>query len=345
MYLRAKLAGSPWDRLPTRISLRKLLRVGQYSGWITLGSTMKRATDRLYAAVDGIYRADGLAFQAAWYPVFQALRDPAALAGLAVSEVAARIGQSHVAVSHVSKKLEAAGWVASAEGEDRRRRVLTLTRRGRALAARLRDLWIALDMVLAERLGTAQCDLLGALAELESELDAGELADEVLSRARMSRTQSVQFESFAPQWADAFAALNFEWLEAHFEVEPHDREVLEDPDTHVIGPGGEILFALLHGEVVGTCALIQTEPSVFELSKMAVTEPCQGLGLGRLLMHRALERFAALGAERLFLESHHSLKPAIALYESCGFRHTPRPAPSVYARADVYMVYRPDTAA
>lgn len=45
--------------------------------------------------------------------------------------------------------------------------------------------------------------------------------------------------------------------------------------------GGAILFALLGDAVVGTCALKQEGEGVFELTKMAVDESHQGLGIGR----------------------------------------------------------------
>jgi hypothetical protein len=46
----------------------------------------------------------------------------------------------------------------------------------------------------------------------------------------------------------------------------------------------------------------------------------------------------------LFLESSSKLGPALALYESSGFEHRPAPRPgSQYARADIYMVWRPSS--
>ena len=78
----------------------------------------------------------------------------------------------------------------------------------------------------------------------------------------------------------------------------------------------------------------------YELTKMAVTTAAQGLGAGRRLGEAVIDRYRALGGTSLYLESHSSLAPALALYESLGFRHSPRPAPSEYARSDVYMEYR-----
>lgn len=58
-------------------------------------------------------------------------------------------------------------------------------------------------------------------------------------------------------------------------------------------------------------------------------------------MCAALDRLALSGAIELYLESHGSLTRALALYESAGFHYDPPADASDYARADVYMVYRP----
>lgn len=79
---------------------------------------------------------------------------------------------------------------------------------------------------------------------------------------------------------------------------------------------------------------------------MAVAPELRGAGIGRKLMLGALDAYRALGGRELFLESSRRLGPALALYESVGFRHRPAPRPGThYARADVYMVWEPDAAA
>lgn len=143
-----------------------------------------------------------------------------------------------------------------------------------------------------------------------------------------------------PRYGDAFGRLNREWLEKYFRVEPVDEPVLDDPDTHILARGGVILYALQDGLAVGTVALKNQGEGVFELTKMAVTQACQGQGLGRQLLGAVVDRFGEIGGSRLYLESNSRLAPALALYESAGFVHESRPEPSDYQRADVYMVFR-----
>ncbi|HZU52462.1 MAG TPA: GNAT family N-acetyltransferase [Holophagaceae bacterium] len=149
----------------------------------------------------------------------------------------------------------------------------------------------------------------------------------------------VEIIPFEPRYRDAFKRLNIAWLEKYFRVEPLDEEVLSDPETRILGPGGHILFARQGEGIVGACALMHEGGGRFELSKMAVDERHQGLGLGRRLLEAAVAKFKELGGTELFLESNSRLAPAIRLYETSGFRHAPRPGASHYERADVYMVY------
>lgn len=162
----------------------------------------------------------------------------------------------------------------------------------------------------------------------------------------MSEPSPIRIVDYAARWREDFARLNIEWLERWFTVEPIDREVLGDPETHILAGGGHVLFAVdADDRAVGTVALKRESEGVYELTKMAVMPEMRGAGVGRLLMHGAIKAFQARGGQELFLESSSKLAPALALYESVGFRHYPAPRPgSHYVRADVYMVWEPGKA-
>ena len=153
----------------------------------------------------------------------------------------------------------------------------------------------------------------------------------------------VRVVGYEPRWRDDFARLNIEWLERWFALEPVDREVLGDPETHILAAGGRILFAVDDGDrALGTVALMRHDDGQVELTKMAVEPKLRGAGIGRRLMAAALESYATMDGGRLFLETNRRLEPAIRLYESVGFRHQPAVRPgSHYQRADVYMVWQP----
>jgi ribosomal protein S18 acetylase RimI-like enzyme len=146
----------------------------------------------------------------------------------------------------------------------------------------------------------------------------------------------ITIREFQPGDEDAFRQLNEEWIVRYFGIEPKDSETINHPQSAILDPGGRIFFAVLDGKCVGCCALVPTGPGEFEVAKMAVTASCQGMGLGRRILGAVIEGARTSGARRLFLETNHTLAPAIHLYESMGFRHM-APIPTKYVRADVFM--------
>jgi putative acetyltransferase len=137
----------------------------------------------------------------------------------------------------------------------------------------------------------------------------------------------------------AFRELNEEWITRYFVLEPKDREVLNNPGGAILLKGGRIFLAFVCGEPVGCVALIPVGGGEYELSKMAVTPRLRGLGIGRRILEHAIAQARAMGAASLFLGSNASLKSAIHLYESVGFRHVPAASlpPNEYTRANVFM--------
>ena len=81
--------------------------------------------------------------------------------------------------------------------------------------------------------------------------------------------KTIEIIDFHTDYSSVFKNLNIEWLEKYFFVEPHDEEVLGNPQSYIINKGGYIFFAKLNDEIIGTVALIN-EKECYELSKMAV---------------------------------------------------------------------------
>lgn len=143
--------------------------------------------------------------------------------------------------------------------------------------------------------------------------------------------------------ARAFRELNEEWIGRLFEIEAADSAILDDPFGRIIDRGGDVLIVRdgneLDGPVIGCVALVPGEGGVFELSKMTVAFEARNAGVGRRLLHSAIDRARDLGATSVFLGSSTKLANAVHLYESVGFTHVPaeRIGPMPYTRADVFM--------
>jgi N-acetylglutamate synthase-like GNAT family acetyltransferase len=149
---------------------------------------------------------------------------------------------------------------------------------------------------------------------------------------------------YRPDLAQTFHDINVEWINAMFALEPHDREVLENPDQFIIASGGTILYVEAEGlGIVGTCALMPAGGGAWELTKMGVLESARGRKAGEFLLAAVLERAAAMpDVKELFLLTNSKCEAAIHLYEKAGFTHSADIMArfgAMYGRCDVAMDY------
>ncbi|HEY4617113.1 MAG TPA: GNAT family N-acetyltransferase [Flavobacterium sp.] len=141
---------------------------------------------------------------------------------------------------------------------------------------------------------------------------------------------------FSSDLKEPIKTLNIEWLKKYFKIEPKDEKVLSNPQEEIIDKGGMIFYAKYNEEIVGTVSLMKMNDTEFELSKMAVTNGVQGLGIGKKLMQHCIEIALEHGIEKIILYSNRTLKPAIHLYEKFGFEEILLEN-GVYERADIKM--------
>jgi GNAT superfamily N-acetyltransferase len=153
----------------------------------------------------------------------------------------------------------------------------------------------------------------------------------------MAADGDVRVVRFAPEYAKAFADLNYDWIEHYFRVEEHDRHMLDNPAEEIIDRGGEIFIAVADEEPVGAVALINSSDDTFELAKMAVSPAQRGRGIGDKLIVACIEYARENGKSRIYLLSNTRLTPAIELYRKHGFIETPLDADSPYERVNIRM--------
>lgn len=143
--------------------------------------------------------------------------------------------------------------------------------------------------------------------------------------------------SYSPKYAEDFKRLNIAWLEKYFWVEPHDEEVLGDPEKYIIEPGGTIFFVKEGNEIIGTVALMKMEDNIFELTKMAITPAAQGKRIGQQLMEHTINFAKKKDWEKLIIYSNRKLENAVYIYKKYGFIEIPIENNNPYSRGDIKM--------
>ena len=126
---------------------------------------------------------------------------------------------------------------------------------------------------------------------------------------------------FTPELKSKFKDLNVEWLCKYYFVTEADDRILSNPEK-IIDEGGAVLFASLHDEIIGTCALIKVSENEYEIAKMGVTEKARGMKAGQLLLQAIIEEAKRKRAKLISLDTAFKLNAAIALYTKFGFIQT-----------------------
>lgn len=119
---------------------------------------------------------------------------------------------------------------------------------------------------------------------------------------------------------DALTEISLPWLERNGLLEPADLEQLSHPER-ILEAGGRIFMAEADGRPVGMMMLEPFGNGVAEPFKFGVLEAYRNRGMGKALMEAVIDAARAMGVHTLVLTSHHSLKAALHIYESYGFRY------------------------
>jgi DNA-binding MarR family transcriptional regulator/GNAT superfamily N-acetyltransferase len=314
-------------------------------GPLALATRLRRLSERLSHSVAEVYHNAGVPFEPRWCVVMHGLAEQES--PISVTALAKALSLTHPAVNQLSKELEQKGYLKSvADPKDGRKRGLALTPEGKALAEQLRPLWAAINVSSEELLQEAHWPSMNGLKALETALQQKgypmrvEAYQAKQNPSTAQPNETMQLLPFTPELAPHFERLNKAWIERFFKLEPIDLMMLEAPQQTIIAKGGHIFFLKVGEAIVGTYALYATEDaSCFELAKMAVDEPFQGKGLGKIMLSQALHQAKSLGAKRMILGSNRQLKAAIALYKKMGFTEDAELAKryTAYERADIAM--------
>lgn len=299
-------------------------------GLLGFVTRLKRLSDAMLHDGRRLYKELGIDIEPNWFVVFKLLEKHGELT---VTEIADKIGFAHPSViSIVNKMIKHKYLEEKRNGFDNRKRILYLTPKAKEKMPEFEKIWNAGVGGMKKML--EDLDALTFLELVEQRVNEKGFKNRTL--AEIPRQKEVEVFEFEDKYAADFARLNYEWIENYFEIEEHDREMLDNAKEYIINQGGQIFVAEIEGEAVGTVALINTDAESFELAKMAVTAKHRGLKIGDKLMSACIKYAKKINKKRIFLLSNTKLIPAITLYKKFGFKEVPLEK-SEYLRTNIKM--------
>ncbi len=303
-------------------------------GALALASRLRRLADRMSGQGAKIYQEHQLDFEPRCFTLFHLLLQEGPHS---VGDAAKKLGLSHAAVSQQARDLQKRAWCSSEKDKrDERRRILLVSPEAELRSQALKKAWMDIRQTINTLLDESAPDLMGDLSRIEASLDEADLTERWRQISKRRQKEEVEIIDFKPSLAKHFDRLNRQWLEADFELEPIDIELLSKPKKYILDPGGEIYFAQLEGQVIGTCALLKDKDRI-ELAKMGVDPDFRGKQAGRKLLDHALKRAQELGYQSIFLVTNQSLTPAVNLYRKLGFKVLHQGPHPKYRRGDLVM--------
>ena len=148
---------------------------------------------------------------------------------------------------------------------------------------------------------------------------------------------NVTIVSFDEEYSSIFYELNKLWIEESWLLEKSDKFDLLNPKESIIDKGGEIFFALIDGNVIGTVAMIRSADRIYELAKMTVDINYRGNGVANKLMDQCLDYAINNNAQQIYLITNDTLVIARNLYDKYGFKEVKLDSDK-YLRGNVKMV-------
>lgn len=137
------------------------------SGLLAISTRLQRLSDVLRKDGQKIYASYGIDFEPKWFPVIYTLHQKQPLS---VLEIATEIGYSHPSTISLLRELEKKKLIRSKrDKEDERKRLLTLTEKGKSLIDQMQPVWQTMVAALTALTDTEN-KLMQAIDEVEQQM-------------------------------------------------------------------------------------------------------------------------------------------------------------------------------
>lgn len=240
-----------------------------------------------------------------------------------IKEIAAILGMTHPAIVQIVNSLNNIGMITQSKSvDDKRITLIKLTAKGKEELNRINPVLTEIESTVESIVNEIDANLKYSLSKLSEAVKSKMLTMKVNEGLKQKSIDEVNIVPYKRKYKSDFAKLNYEWLEKYFNTEKgeaEDKRLLNNPEREIIKKGGEIFFALLNENVVGTCAVLKIDNLSYEIAKMGVTEKAQGKQIGKKLALTAIGYAVEKGASKLRLYTSSKLTAAQNLYRVLGF--------------------------
>lgn len=290
-----------------------LVQLGHLAG----ASRFKRISDKLYIDGDKVYKDRNIDFKASWFSVYYVLAK--ANTSLTILEITGQIDFSHITVKNILRELEREALVLiEPNPNDKRSKLVTLSRKGKSLMRKLEPVWLSISKVLSDVFTTGHPDFSNILNRIDREIYRNPIHNRV---KELDKADKVIIIDYKPGFKKVFQNLVSPWLleVVNGELEEEDKFTLNSPDKAYLETGGFLFFAKYKDEIVGCVALKRLNDDEFEFTRLYVKNNYRNMGIATKLIERCISRCKENEAKLLWLQTTNHTQQVYKLYYKFGF--------------------------
>jgi DNA-binding MarR family transcriptional regulator/GNAT superfamily N-acetyltransferase len=284
------------------------------------GIRLKKAGEMLSSQVARILSDENIEFEPRGIYLLIILRERAQAS---IKEIADILEMTHPAIVQMVNSLKNIGLITQSKSiDDKRITLIELTEKGKEELNRIKPVLTEIELAVESIINEIDANLKYSLSKLSEAVKSKLLLQKVNKGVKQKAIREINIVPYSRKYKSDFARLNYELLQKYFKTEKaevKDKRLLNNPEREIIIKGGEIFFAILNSDVVGTCAALKIDDTTYELAKMVVTEKAQGGQIGKKLALTAIGYAVEKGAVKLKLYTSTKLNAALNLYRGLGF--------------------------
>lgn len=238
-----------------------------------------------------------------------------------IKEIAAILGMTHPAIVQMVNSLNNFGLITQSKSvDDKRITLIELTEKGKEELNKIKPVLNEIEYAVESISNEIDVNMKYSLSKLNEAVKSKLLILKVNEGLKQKAIKEINIVPYNRKYKSDFTKLNYEWLEKYFELDKEDRRILKNPEKEIIKKGGEIFFALLNENVVGTCAVTKIDDTSFNITNICVTEKEKGRQIGKKLALTSIGYAVEKDAERITININNKLNTALNLFGSLGFK-------------------------
>ena len=195
---------------------------------LSIPGRIKKIGEGLQKDVALLFNGLNIKFDPKWFALCKLLADSGSAP---INEISTLLGLTHPAIVQLVNELEKNNIVESSKDvDDKRKRIVTLTAKGKDILKSALPLIEVIDESVIELCKSSGYDIIHFLCSAEKIFGENSLVKLAADKYKKRLLDQVEILRYSPQYKKHFKDLNYEWLNKYFKVEELDEKILSNPE-------------------------------------------------------------------------------------------------------------------